>query len=149
MTREFTGRHMAIILIAFFGVVVAVNLLMARLAGSTFGGIVVENSYVASQKFNHWLDEAAAEKALGWQAAAVRLPDGKVEVTLSGMASGGLALDVVARHPLGRMPDRALAFVALGGGRFVSTSVLPQGRWRLRLAVRQDGKTWRSEGDIS
>ena len=30
MTRPFTGRHMATILVAFFGVVIAVNLLMAK-----------------------------------------------------------------------------------------------------------------------
>ena len=35
---------------------------------STFGGVVVENSYVASQDFNGWLDEARAERALGWDA---------------------------------------------------------------------------------
>lgn len=149
MTRQFTGRHMAAIMIGFFAVVVAVNLLMARLAGSTFGGIVVENSYVASQNFNRWLDEAAAEKALGWQASALRLADGKVEVTLAGMPAGEAVLTADARHPLGRMPDRALAFTALGNGRFVSATPLPQGRWRLRIAVRQAGRIWRSEGDIS
>ncbi|MGE0776676.1 MAG: FixH family protein, partial [Sphingomonadaceae bacterium] len=55
MTRSFTGRHMAIILIAFFGVVIAVNFYMARMAIGTFGGTVVDNSYVASQRFNGWL----------------------------------------------------------------------------------------------
>jgi hypothetical protein len=59
--RPFTGRHMAMIMIAFFGVVIAVNVLMARFAVSTFGGVVVENSYVASQHFNRWLDEARVE----------------------------------------------------------------------------------------
>jgi nitrogen fixation protein FixH len=53
--RTFTGWHMALILIGFFAVVVGVNLLMARFASSTFGGVVVENSYVASQQFNGWL----------------------------------------------------------------------------------------------
>ena len=36
--RPFTGRHMAMILIAGFGVVIAVNVAMARMAISTFGG---------------------------------------------------------------------------------------------------------------
>ena len=56
-TGPFTGRHITIIMVAFFAVVIAVNLLMARYATSTFGGVVVENSYVASQNFNKWLDE--------------------------------------------------------------------------------------------
>ena len=44
MTRRFTGYHMTAILLAFFGIVVAVNLVMATLATRTFGGVVVENS---------------------------------------------------------------------------------------------------------
>jgi nitrogen fixation protein FixH len=44
MEGPFTGRHMTAILVGFFGVVIAVNLLMARFATSTFGGIVVENT---------------------------------------------------------------------------------------------------------
>ena len=46
MTMRFTGWHMAAILLGFFGLVVAVNLYMAHTAISTFGGTVVENSYV-------------------------------------------------------------------------------------------------------
>ena len=42
MKRPFTGRHMAAILIAGFGVVIAVNLVMARFAVTTFGGVVVK-----------------------------------------------------------------------------------------------------------
>ncbi|HMP45265.1 MAG TPA: FixH family protein, partial [Sphingopyxis sp.] len=41
--RSFTGWHMTAILVGFFGVVMAVNFTMARLAMSTFGGKVVEN----------------------------------------------------------------------------------------------------------
>jgi nitrogen fixation protein FixH len=51
----FTGRHMAITIVGFFLVVIVVNLAMARMATSTFGGVVVENSYVASQHYNRWL----------------------------------------------------------------------------------------------
>ena len=58
MTRQFTGRHMLAILIAFFGTVIAVNMVMAVLATRTFGGLVVENSYVATRQFNGWLEQA-------------------------------------------------------------------------------------------
>ena len=60
-TGPFTGRHITMILVAFFGVVIAVNLVMAHYASSTFGGVVVENSYVASQEYNQWLHEAAQD----------------------------------------------------------------------------------------
>jgi len=55
MTGRFTGWHMTFILVSFFAVVIAVNLTMAHFASSTFGGLVVENSYVASQKYDGWL----------------------------------------------------------------------------------------------
>ena len=70
MRREFTGRDMAMVMVAGFGVVVAVNFYMASLAIGGFGGVVVENSYVASQKFNGWLDEAREGRKLGYAARA-------------------------------------------------------------------------------
>jgi len=144
VNRPFTGRHMALTLVAFFGTIIAVNLTMARYASSTFGGIVVENSYVASQHFNRWLDAADATRALGWDAAAERLPDGRVQVVVTG-APEGAALAGEARHPLGRRPDAALAFAHTGGGRYVSRQALPEGRWTLRLAVRHGEDVWRGE----
>ncbi len=104
-SRTFTGWHMTGILVAFFGVVIAVNLTMASYAVSTFGGVVVENSYVASQEFNGWLDEAKDERALGWSASVARDGAGHVTVVLAG-APDGVALSAEARHPLGRLPDR-------------------------------------------
>jgi nitrogen fixation protein FixH len=146
--RGFTGRHMAAILVAFFGVVIAVNVLMARLAIGTFGGEVVENSYVASQHFNRWLDEAATEQAFGWKARVARRTDGYLSVRLEGVERADVALAGDARHPLGVQPDRVLQFVRMGDGSFISTTPLPAGRWRLRLEVRADGHRWRHEEDV-
>lgn len=148
--RPFTGRHMAVILVAFFGVVIAVNVLMAHYATSSFTGEVVENSYVASQNFNRWLDEARREKALGWQAGAERMADGRVSLRVVGLPADA-RVEAVARHPLGRAPDRALAFRPAPGqpGHFVSAEALPEGRWRLRLTIRAGGSAWRAERDVS
>ena len=67
MTRPFTGRHMAIIIISFFAVIIAVNLTMAYFARSSWTGLVVKNSYVASQSFNRDAEIARQQQALGWQ----------------------------------------------------------------------------------
>ena len=72
MKREFTGKHMAAILVGGFAIVISVNMFMAYKATHDFGGVVVENSYVASQKYNEWLNQAEREKALGWEVSAVR-----------------------------------------------------------------------------
>lgn len=137
MARPFTGRHMAAIICGFFGVVIAVNLLMATLATRTFGGTVVDNSYVASQKFNGWLAEARAQQALGWQ-ETVRLDAARrvrVGMSVAQRPLTGARLEGYARHPLGRAADVPLAFIPRGPGQFVSAAPLPEGRWILHIAV--------------
>jgi nitrogen fixation protein FixH len=144
MQRTFNGWHMTAILAGFFGTIIAVNLVNARFAGATFGGVVVENSYVASQDFNQWLDEARAEKALGWDEVTTWRPDGRVVVAVKGVPEGGV-IKAMARHPLGRLPDRALTFDPIGRGRFLSRQALPDGRWDLRLTLAAQGHLWRRQ----
>ena len=40
------------------------------MAIGTFGGTVVDNSYVASQNYNRWLADADEQEALGWKTKA-------------------------------------------------------------------------------
>jgi nitrogen fixation protein FixH len=141
---RFTGWHMSAILVAFFAVVIAVNIGMARLAGSTFSGVVVENSYDASQQFDRWLDEAAKEQALGWHAQVARQADGHVVVTLQGKGLEQADLTGEGWHPLGQLADRPLTFHRIAGGDFLSDQALPDGRWRLRLKVQAGGHLWRA-----
>ncbi len=140
MTRRFTGWHLLAAIVAFFGVVVAVNMTMATLAIRSFGGLVVRNSYVANQRFNGWLAEARDQRRLGWSADA-RVADRRVLVTASGADAplAGATVTAVAEHPLGSMPDVALRFDEAGPGRYVAAARLPAGRWRLRLRVARGG----------
>ncbi|KRB81203.1 hypothetical protein ASE00_14455 [Sphingomonas sp. Root710] len=134
MTRRFTGFHMLGLTVAFFAVVVSVNMVMATLATRTFGGTVVDNSYVASQKFNRWLAEADAQAALGWQVRAERRGD-RAHLTLSGVDDA--TIEGMAIHPLGRLPAIRLHFDQISLGQFRSREPLPTGRWRLELHVRR------------
>lgn len=129
MTKRMTGWHMTAILLGFFGVVVAVNLTMATLATRTFGGVVVVNSYVASQKYNGWLAAARKQDRLGWTIEP-RLDNSRHVVVRISKESAQLS--GLARHPLGREPDVALTFDSA----MRSTKPLPDGRWALHLLVR-------------
>lgn len=140
--RPFTGRHMATILIAFFGVVIAVNLVMARFAVGTFGGTVVDNSYVASQKFNGWLEQARAQEALGWE-TRIGLDETRhalIEIAHDGKPLAGVAASGIAAHPLGREPSIAMDFIATAPGRLRASRPLPAGRWQLHLTIAQGGR---------
>lgn len=151
MTRgPFTGRHMAAVMIGFFGTVIAVNMLMATLAVRTFGGTVVDNSYVASQKFNGWLKEAREQDALRWQATESIDPAGRLVVNASGPSGPLLGATVEARasHPLGRVPEQVLAMKPVGGGLYRSSAAMPPGRWIVSLSVERDGKQARYLKDV-
>lgn len=150
-TRRFTGYHMTAIMLAFFGVVVSVNMVMATLATRTFGGTVVDNSYVASQRFNRWLADARTQDRLGWR---TRLGlDGSRRVTLRlsdrDTPLAGADVEAVARHPLGRAPDVALRFRADSAGSYVSQRPLPVGRWLVHLHVRHEGRDLRLIENLS
>jgi nitrogen fixation protein FixH len=140
MSQGFTGRHMLIVMVGFFGLVIAVNVTMAWLASNTFGGSIVANSYVASQKFNGWLQAARDQQALGWQAKLALDDRRHVVLTMDGP---GFAAIGTAHHPLGRAADVPLDFAAIGDGRLKSAVTLPGGRWQIRATIRRDGKIMR------
>ncbi|MEI9851905.1 MAG: FixH family protein [Sphingomonas sp.] len=141
MTRRFTGWHMLAILVAFFGVVIGVNLTMATLASRSFGGLVVANSYVASQHYNEWLAEARKQRELGWS-ARVEAADGRLTVSADAANAplAGATVTAVAAHPLGRVPEVALRFRESAPGRYEAEARLPEGRWRLHLSLARDGR---------
>jgi nitrogen fixation protein FixH len=151
MTRRFTGWHMTAIMVAFFAVVIVVNFVMARDAVRTFGGEIVENSYVASQRYNHWLTQAHAQERAGWTAAPSVDAKGHLAIAVAqaGANVSGAQVTVTARHPLGRVPDRSIS-LAWDSARqlYVARGALPHGRWLLRIAVQMAGVDARFEDEV-
>lgn len=140
MARRFTGWHMLTIMLIFFGVVIGVNIVMARYAISTFGGTVVDNSYVASQRFNGWLAQARGQQKLGWKAELGVDPQRRVTFSVTGadgVPLGGLTLSAVAHHPLGREKEVPLTFIPTGAGAYRSLASLPTGRWIVRFEAHR------------
>lgn len=65
-TKNFTGKHMLGVLVLFFGTIIAVNLVMATYAVTTWTGLVVKDDFGASQHYNEKLDSMRRQAALGW-----------------------------------------------------------------------------------
>ena len=149
LRRPFTGWHMLAILLGCFAVVLFVNVLMARLALSTFSGEVVENSYDASPRYNGWLDQAKVERALGWRAGfttqgdrlSIALVDGK------GQPVRAAQLNAHATHPLGAVIDLPLRFDETAPG--VYTTTLPAGRWQIHLLAQAQGHSWHHMAEVT
>ncbi|MEO1967165.1 MAG: FixH family protein [Sphingomonadaceae bacterium] len=145
-TNRFTGWHMTVILVGFFGVVIAVNFTMAFFAIDRFGGVVVENSYVASQKFNGWLDEARSEDRLGWKADIERDTQGRLAVITEGVPQDA-KLVAHLRRPLGTPDDRTFPLLQTSPHHYRSADVEP-GRWIVRLEVDAGGRNWSHEEHV-
>ena len=146
-TGKFTGKHMLAIFVTGFGIVAAVNFTMASLATSGFHGIVVQNSYVASQKFNGWLDKAERSRALGWDATATRREDGRVELTTKAVPAGAI-ITAELRRPLGAREYASLRFEPLGDGSWHSLETVAPGRWTVRLRIEAAGAVWSEESEL-
>lgn len=136
-TRRLTGGHVALMLIGFFAVVVAVNLLMATLATRTFGGTVVDSSYVASQRYNEWLKQGREQAALGWTLSTSVGADGRLRVSVAdaGRPLGSAHITARIEHPLGRTSPVSLIFRADGMGGYVADRPLDPGRWNALFSV--------------
>lgn len=145
--KEFTGKHMALVFVGGFGIVIAVNLVMASFAVSGFHGVVVENSYIASQKFNGWLDKADESRALGWEVRPERRADGRVMLTTGGVPADA-AITADLRRPIGAKDFASLTFAPDGDGRWLSNRPVADGRWTMRLAIAAAGQDWAGESEL-
>ena len=149
--KPITGFHVTLMFVAFFGVIAAVNFLMASFAVSSFGGTVVDNSYVASQKYNEWLEQARQQKAYGWTIGTVERTDGKAVITIAGSDGQALrnaSVSALVDHPVGRAEPFELAFEPSRSGEFASTAPLPNGRWKLKFTIAQGEKVKRVTREI-
>ncbi len=138
MAAPLTGRKVLAMFIAFFGVIIGVNLFMAYMAVGTFPGLDVKNSYVASQSFD---DDRAAQEALGWD-VSVTYQDGELQVAVvdqSGQPADVAKLGAIVGRPTHVRDDQTPEFQQRQGV-FKAPATLGPGLWNLRLnATSLDG----------
>jgi len=128
---EFTGAHMIALMVAFFGVIIGVNLTLAFLARSSWNGLVVENAYVASQEFNERAAEGKAQAALGWTGSLVIDGHG-VGYRLVDQAGKPVDMKKVTvrlRRPAYASEDQMLDLAPTGNGGFASAERVRDGVW--------------------
>ncbi len=147
MKKPLTGFHVAMMFIAGFGIVIGVNFYMAYLAIDGFSGVVVKNSYVASQNFNQWLDEAERQEQLEWRATVHQDAQGHIIVVTQGLPDKA-QVSAAIRRPLGQVEASQLTFQHRANGEYASLQSVAQGRWIIRLTVTADGERWKQETQI-
>jgi nitrogen fixation protein FixH len=146
---ELTGKHVLAITVGAFGVIIAVNLAMAWQAISTFPGLEVANSYVASQTFD---DDKAAQQALGWTLTHGYDPAAR-QLTLTFTDARGYpaelaGLSVMLGRTTQARDDQRPEFVELGGSYRTEVALKP-GKWMMHVeAVAPDGTLFRQRLDL-
>ena len=134
-SQGFTGRHMLATMLAFFGVIIGVNITMAYFARSSWTGLVVENSYVASQEFNAKMAETRAQDALGWS-STITIADGRVRYELAdkdGHAVGLKSVAVKFMHPVDDREDVSVQLTRGADGVYEAPHDVPDGVWLVEV----------------
>lgn len=132
--RQFTGKHALAVFVAAFGVIIAVNLVLAYSAVKTFPGLEVKNSYVASQEFNERLRE---QQALGWDATAET--KGGLLILHITDAQGDPVRVAELQAVVGRathIRDDFAPDFTFDGVAYSAPVTLAKGNWNIRLVAR-------------
>jgi nitrogen fixation protein FixH len=98
-SKILTGRMVLFMLVAFFGVVIGVNVIMMRLAIETLPGTEVDSAYSASLAYEKEIATAREQSERNW----------KVDAHVERSGEGGATLRIEARDGNGR-PVSGLKF---------------------------------------
>lgn len=135
---EFTGRHMLLAIVGFFGVIIAVNITMAVVSSVSWTGLVVPNSYVASQEFETKRLAHIAQQEAGWRAS---LGYAGGTALLSVVDAAGVPVDLgepmlQINRPVGGHDDQRVALSRRPDGVYAGPVTLGPGVWEARVSIQ-------------
>ncbi len=146
--RPLTGRMVALIAAGAFVFMLIPNVVLTVFAVDTFSGLVVPNSYVASQSFDR---DRAAQLALGWT-VAVAHEDGVVRLSIAdadGHAVRPPELVATVGRPTTARDDRVLDLEETPTGYAAAVAGLAPGVWRVEIvATAADGTRFHQNRDL-
>lgn len=108
----FTGRHMLILITAFFGIIIIANVYLVRSALRSYPGEDIKQSYRQGLAYNQTLAARAAQTATGWR-ADITTSTGQVELSITDenqLAIRGLMITGLLKHPAKTALDVPLQF---------------------------------------
>ena len=139
---RFTGKHFLAILIAFFGTVIGVNLVMAHYATSSWSGLVADDTFVASQQFNKKAEHMREMAATGIRGELTANHEG-IRYQLTHPEKGPVAADQVMaefHRPVGTKQDFSVMLTPEGNGMFVTDHAVLPGEWIVDLKTTDKGE---------
>jgi nitrogen fixation protein FixH len=135
-----SGRWIPWAIAGALGVVVAANGALAYFAVSSSPGLVTEHPFDEGNSYNHVLDAAAAEDALGWH-GWLHAAAGEVVAELTdrdGQPLHGLAVSARLVRPLGPLPEVRLDLRETAPGRYAAPAASERaGQWDMHMTARR------------
>ncbi|MGY4501560.1 nitrogen fixation protein FixH [Bradyrhizobium sp. GM24.11] len=137
--KPLTGTKVFLMLVAFFGVVIGVNVTMAKLAIATLPGTDVDSPYAAGLAYDREISAAQDQAARKWQVNAhiERSADGAATLQVEARDAGGgpmtgLKFGGRLERPADKRADLAVELTEAGIGiyRGNAAAVAP-GQWDL------------------
>lgn len=133
------GRHVLLMLLAFFGVVFAVNGIFLVSALTSYTGVVSNEPYVKGLKYNHRIAADEQQQRLGWQEALTVETSGAISIGFHdgiGRPVPGLMLAGTIGRPTTGKLDRPLIFAETAPGHYsANAGPLEAGTWIVELAA--------------
>lgn len=139
--RPLTGRKVLLMLLAFFGVVIGVNIAMMKLAIKTLPGTEVDSAYSASLGYGKEILAARNQSARHWRVDA-RIEHGADGAALlqveardkDGRPLSGLKFQGRFERPTDKRADLAVALSEVGSGIYRGRlEAIAAGQWDLVL----------------
>jgi nitrogen fixation protein FixH len=134
--RKLTGRHVALMLAGFFGLMFAVNGIFVYFALTSFSGVSVSDAYRKGLDYNQELQSKEAQNARGWlhSMAFVQSGDNKGTFHLkledqNGQQIADLSVTGVLRRPVREGSDRIVTFTTGDGVYLADIADLRKGQW--------------------
>lgn len=146
--KPLTGSTVLVTLVAFFGVVIGVNLVLMRFAIDTMSGTDVDSAYRASLAYEREIRTAHEQDTRHWRVEAhiARSAVDSAEVRISVHDSKGApltGLDFSARleRPADKRADRTIALTEVEAGIYKGRAEgILVGQWNLVLEGSAAGK---------
>lgn len=145
------GKHVLLAMLAFFGIVFAVNGVLLYQALHTHSGLVAQEPYRKGLHYNERIAASDRQAALGWTSELSVPADGSVRLALrdsSGQPVSGLAITGRLGRPADARTDVRLAFAETAPGQYaVATGAIEPGAWQIDIEVRDTARSQASAGD--
>jgi nitrogen fixation protein FixH len=144
--RQLTGRHVAYMLGAFFGVMFAVNGAFVYFALGSFSGLSETDAYKRGLAYNQELDHRERQLARHWQPSLefIQKEGDNGSLVLEMMDSQGnrltaLTVSATLRRPVIDGSDRSIDFLYDGGRYVADLAFAGPGQWDVSILANGGG----------